>query len=399
MTDQPTNHKRNVWEQWEWVWHLSAYAFLTFNLIRVMGNSQPVEQPAVFLGLSALLAIWYTPFVATPIAEWGGHLGRRILYLFFGWALWGGLVSLNATSLMLIGMFVPLIFTRFPIRWALAIVTVQMVGIYSLYAFLYQVENRSSLLLIVLGLVIIANLIGYFISALVEQSLERQRLLDELIEARTNLLRAERESGVLAERQRLARDIHDTLAQKFTSLIMHLAAARLGDPAAVLPQLEVAEQIARDGLNESRHIIWDMRPELLEQGSLVKSIEQLAARWSAENGINVNTAVTGEPHSLPPETEAALLRISQEALHNIKKHAQAKNVKVTFSYMPDQLALDITDDGVGFESLKISRGFGMQTMRERAEELGGTLAVESEAGKGAAIAVSLPITEPTLENE
>ena len=399
MTDHPTNHKRNVWEQWEWVWHLSAYSFLILNIIRVLGGSEPVDQPAVFLVLSALLAIWYVPFIATPMAEWGGHLGRRILYVFFGWILWGGLLSINATSLMLIGMFIPLIFTRFPIRWALAIVTVQTVGIYALYAFLYRVENWPTLLLIVLGLAIIANLIGYFISALIDQSLERQRLLDELTEARMSLLKVEREAGVLAERQRLARDIHDTLAQKFTSLIMHLAAARLGDPADIPARIEEAERVARDGLNESRHIIWDMRPELLEQGSLVESIEEIAARWSAENGVKVNTAVTGNLQPLPATAETALLRIAQEALHNIKKHAQAKNVKVTFSYMPNQLALDIADDGVGFQPTSNGRGFGTQTMRERAEELGGTLVIESEAGKGTAIAVSLPIAEPILEEK
>ena len=146
--------------------------------------------------------------------------------------------------------------------------------------------------------------------------------------------------------------------------------------------------------DESRRIIWDMRPEQLEDASLVESIEGVAARWSAENRVRVETAVTGTPHPLDEPVETALLRITQEALQNIKKHAKAGDVNITLSYMPDLLALDIVDNGKGFDtSRRNGRGFGLKTMRERAEELGGTLTIESELGKGTAVAVSLPIVE------
>jgi len=137
-----------------------------------------------------------------------------------------------------------------------------------------------------------------------------------------------------------------------------------------------------------------MRPQRLEGASLVESIEGVAARWSAENRVRVETAVTGSPHPLDESIETALLRITQEALHNIKKHAQARDVNITLSYMPDLLALDIADNGQGFnKSRQNGRGFGLKTMRERTEELGGTLTIESELGKGTAVAVSLPIAE------
>jgi signal transduction histidine kinase len=267
--------------------------------------------------------------------------------------------------------------------------------LYLLYVLLYAAGDWYISLIIVLGFLIVASLMGVFVAALIKQSLERQRLLDEFTQARAGLLKAEREAGVAAERQRLAREIHDTLAQHFTSIIMHLSAARLGDPAALQTRLEQAEQTAREGLGEARRLIWDKQPEQLEQASLIESIEGLAARWSVENAVKVSMATTGTLQLLDSSIDIALLRISQEALHNIKKHARARNVNITLSYMPDLLALDIADDGQGFDTKRNGRGFGLTSMRQRAEELGGALTIESEPGKGAKIAVSIPLPDVT----
>jgi signal transduction histidine kinase len=173
---------------------------------------------------------------------------------------------------------------------------------------------------------------------------------------------------------------------------MHLAAARLSGPAAMPDRLEQAEQTAREGLAEARRMIWDIRPEQLERASLVESIEGAAARWSVENAVPVAVAVTGTPHPLDSSMDIALLRISQEALHNIQKHAHARNVNITLSYMPDTLALDVADDGQGFTPALGGRGLGLKTMSERAEELGGALTIESEPGKGTKIAVAIPLS-------
>ncbi|MCP4544461.1 MAG: sensor histidine kinase [Chloroflexi bacterium] len=393
MANHQTNHKRNVWEQWDWVWHISAYTFLGLNIAFDLGNTPPISPPLLFLGLSALLALWYIPFIATPIMRWRNAPRRGVLYFFFGWALWGGLLALNAQSLLLAAMFYPLIFTRFPVRWAIAVVFSQTMSLYLLYVLYHPTENWFVTLMITLGSLIAATLIGVFIAFLINQSADRQRLLDEFTQTRASLLKAERETGILAERQRLAREIHDTLAQQFTSIIMHLAAARLSDPTTIHARLQQAEQSAREGLDEARRMIWDMRPEQLEHASLVESIEGVAARWSVENAVNVAVAVTGTPHPLDSSTDVALLRISQEALHNVKKHACAHNVNITISYMPDILALDVADDGQGFDPALNGHGFGLKSMRERAEELGGELTIESEPGKGTKIAVLIPILE------
>jgi signal transduction histidine kinase len=286
-----------------------------------------------------------------------------------------------------------LVFSRFPILWATGITIFQTLGLYFLYIMLYPTEHWFLILMIILGLLTISTIIGAFISSIVKQSIDRQRLIDELTRSRANLMRVEREAGRLTERQRLARDIHDTIAQHFTSIIMHLSAAKHSHPEAVQSEVQQAEESAREGLDEIRRIVWDMQPEQIEKASLVEAVEELAARWSAENGVLVKMKVTGTPRSLTSSAETALLRISQEAMHNINKHAQAKNVNITFSFMEDIFVMDIADDGLGFESSKIKNGFGMKTMRDRAEELSGTLTIESERGAGTAIAVSVPITE------
>lgn len=225
--------KREVWEQWDWVWHVSGYAALGINFAIVFRGGSVDGKLPLFLLLLVLLALWNIPFVATPIMSWRDAPQRTLVYFLVGFGLWAGLFVLSLNALLLMALFYPLIFTRFPIRWAIGSLIFQNLLFLLLYLLLYSSENWFIVAMTVLGLMAIAILIGLYISALVAQSLERQRLLDELTQTRASLLKAEREAGVLAERQRLSRDIHDTLAQQFTSIIMHLSAARLGEATAV----------------------------------------------------------------------------------------------------------------------------------------------------------------------
>jgi signal transduction histidine kinase len=389
----PKSKNPEVWEQWDWVWHFSAYGLIILNIIFVYNSEPRITDFSLFLVLSALLGLWYVPFVNSSTLRIWDDPKRGALYLVPGWVLWAGLISLTPDSLLLIGIFLPLVFSRFPILWATGITIFQTLGLYFLYIMLYPSGQWFRILMLILGLLTIATIIAAFISSIIKQSTERQRLIDELTRSRADLMKVEREAGRLTERQRLARDIHDTLAQHFTSIIMHLAAAKHGSPEAVQSEVQQAEDAAREGLDGIRRIVLDMRPEQIEKASLIEAVEGLAARWSAENGVQVKMKVTGTPRSLPSSAETALLRISQEAMHNVTKHAQAKNVKITFSFMEDLFVMDIADDGLGFEPSKIRNGFGMKTMRDRAEELGGTLTVESEQGMGTAVAVSMPISE------
>ncbi len=225
--------------------------------------------------------------------------------------------------------------------------------------------------------------------------LENLRLIEE---AR----RAGRRGGILLERQRLAREIHDTLAQGFTGIVTSLTAAELTTDASAMDAasaryLEDAKRIARDSLAEARRLVWALRPESLDRYSLSEALSNLVREWSEQSGIEAREITNGTPRELLPEAEVALVRAAQESLTNIHKHAGASRVDVTLTYMDDRVVIDVVDDGVGFDPAEIrptvgpqdERGFGLTAMRERVEQLGGRLAVETAPGEGTAIAVEL----------
>jgi signal transduction histidine kinase len=210
------------------------------------------------------------------------------------------------------------------------------------------------------------------------------------------LVQQAQQAAVLDERQRLAREIHDTLAQGFTSIVMHLEAAEgaLPDGAATLREhLVQAREMAREGLVQARRLVWAMRPEILERTSLPQAIERVVEQWAEASEVEAGASITGEACPLPPAVEVALLRAVQEALANVRKHAQASRVCVTLSFMGDLVVLDVQDDGAGFDpELPGTAGaFGLAAMRERVEQLDGTLIVESMPGGGTTLVVEIPI--------
>jgi signal transduction histidine kinase len=225
------------------------------------------------------------------------------------------------------------------------------------------------------------------ISAQVALALENLRLVDQA-----------RQAGVLRERQRLSHEIHDTLAQGFTSIVMNLEAAEGTLPHNLKPTqhyLDQARRTARESLAEARRLVWALRPESLERSSLPEALARLAERYSGEGETAVRFSAPDTPCSLHPETEVTLLRAAQESLTNVRKYAQASQVVMTLSYIEDLVALDVRDDGIGFDTTQmntgdLSGGFGIQGMRERVEQLGGTLVVESTPGKGVALMIELP---------
>jgi len=212
------------------------------------------------------------------------------------------------------------------------------------------------------------------------------------------LVERARRAGVLEERQRLAHEIHDTLAQGFTSIVTNLEAAGGAlqrDRAALRRHLEQALAVARESLSEARRLVWALRPEPLEEAPLPEALRRLAARWSSSSGIPARVLVTGEPRALPADPEVTLLRVAQEALANVRKHARAGRVAITLSYIGDRVALDVRDDGVGFDPAAPSpgddgSGFGLRSMRERVGRAGGTLSVESAPGEGTVLSAEVP---------
>jgi signal transduction histidine kinase len=211
------------------------------------------------------------------------------------------------------------------------------------------------------------------------------------------LLASAREAGVHDERERLAREIHDTLAQGLIGIITQLQAAEQpGAAAGRRRHLDTAARLARDSLSEARRSVRALRPEALEAAALPDALSDVVTRWSTDSGVPAELATTGTPRPIHPELEVSLLRTAQEALANVVKHAAANRVRLTLSYMEDVVTLDIRDDGRGFTPADPPAGtgdgggFGLTAMRQRLHRVAGTLAIESEPGTGTAVSASVP---------
>ncbi|NEV90961.1 sensor histidine kinase [Streptomyces tendae] len=250
--------------------------------------------------------------------------------------------------------------------------------------------------------VAVAVVWGY--QALYRESEQRRRLIEELTDTRADLARAQHTAGVLAERERLAREIHDTLAQGLSSIQLLLRAAERalpGRPDAAAGHVVAARQAAVDNLAEARRFVAALTPPTLEGTTLAGALERLCATTSARHRITARFHLTGAPAPLPTAHEVALLRIAQSALANTVRHADAGRAEITLSHLGDQVALDVVDDGVGFDPEGLppadpeAGGFGLAAVRARLDALGGTLTVESAPGHGTALAARLPLTPPT----
>lgn len=226
--------------------------------------------------------------------------------------------------------------------------------------------------------------------------LELESTLEENAGLHAQLVAQAREAGVNDERQRMAREIHDTIAQGLTGIITQLEAAGQvrSDPDQLQRRLDNAVRLARESLAEARRSVRAVVPVPLEDRSLPDAITHVTERWSSLTHVPAEVVTTGTAHALHPEVEVTVLRVTQEALANIAKHATATRVGVTLSYMGELVTVDVRDDGVGFEPTAASNGhgsgFGLTAMRQRVEGLSGTLEIESESGRGTAISASLP---------
>lgn len=245
--------------------------------------------------------------------------------------------------------------------------------------------------------------IFYAFTRLHEINTERTALIRELMETREQLAETERAAGVAGERQRIAHEIHDTLAQGLSSIQMLLHAANRdldGDINVVKARKRIglARQTAADNLQEARAMIAALQPAALSQTSLVGALDRMAQGFAAAADLNIEVEADGEVTQLPMKLEAVLLRIAQGAVGNVAKHAQATRARITVSYSDDAVRVDIVDNGVGFdvkavESRPAGLGhIGLAAMKRRAEEVSGEVVIESSPGNGTAVSVSVPLT-------
>lgn len=428
----PSESRDDTWERRvEAAYGVVPYVLLAAStILAVLETGQSPADVFWTLGVAVLVAAWML-WMITLHPGWTERRGLMLVYyvgLLAGIALlisrspWFGIFASS-------GYIYAFICTAcLPHRWAFAGVaatavltaTAQRGGIPQGLPQPTLSDVLRYLLLIALNAVL-ASVFTYLAAFTGEQSQRRKHIIAELAEANqkladaleenaglhAQLLTQAREAGVLDERQRMAREIHDTLAQGFTGIIAQLEAAKRINQRSEQWRLHVdqAQTLARESLTEARRSVQALRPAPLEQAQLPDAIADMARRWSRTANVALSVESTGEPRPLPAEVEVSLFRVAQEALTNVAKHARASRVGLTLSYLEDVVLLDIRDDGAGFDTAAVSAnghahdghdghdgtGFGLSAMRQRLRQVDGTLEIESAPGEGTAINASVPV--------
>lgn len=244
---------------------------------------------------------------------------------------------------------------------------------------------------------------------------EAQRLAaDELRRTRAELARTQHNAGVAAERERLAREIHDTLAQGLSSIVLVARAAEKslagGDLATAAERFALVQQTASENLSEARSFVRGLTAPRLQESSLPETLKRLCAETetlAAARGdaLRCRFELVGDPAELPPQYSVTLLRAAQASLANVRLHAHARTAVVTLAFLGDEVTLDVYDDGTGFNpeasgsgvaGRADGSGFGLRSLAARVAELNGSLEVESAPGEGTVVAVRLPLTGGAL---
>lgn len=270
-----------------------------------------------------------------------------------------------------------------------------------------------------------AVITGLAYVALYREAENQRRAADELRRTRQELAASQHEAGVLAERERLAREIHDTLAQGLSSIVLLARAAEQslahGDPATAASRVALMQQTAADNLAEARSFVRGLSSPQLHDTTLVEALRRLCeetGRSAAAGGaaLRCRLEVDGEPAELPQPHQVALLRAAQASLANVRDHASAGNAVVTLTFLGTEVTMDIYDDGVGFDPDLAAgagaagtgsagagtaraghdggadgSGFGLRSLRERVEALSGSLELETAPGEGTVVAIRLPL--------
>lgn len=222
----------------------------------------------------------------------------------------------------------------------------------------------------------------------------RKEAEEEQARAHEQILNQERKNAVLQERSRMAQEIHDTLAQNFTAINIQLEALKDVLPAEApeaATHLTKAQSLAQHGLAEARRSVWALRPEVLEHNTFVAAITRLAEETDAGTPLAAKCVLEGAPQPLPAYMEDHLVRITQEAITNVLRHARASELRILLRFEMEAVCLQVQDDGVGLDSRFNGRGFGLTSMRERAESMGGTWSITTETKNGTKVEVRVPL--------
>ncbi len=359
--------------------HAGFYLLLITSAVRYLLSHGLDGEWVVLLALSVLLVVLYAAgsiFLST---------GRTAVGWLFAVLLLWGIVAYIAPSFLWCAF--PLFFVcRHVLKgWAARLSLIVVVAVMMIA--LARLTGGLDITLIV-GPVAVAVLMLAVYNRVEQESLARKKLLDELTEAQAELSTSKQREGALAERERLAREIHDTVTQDLTQSVLLLEAAdQLWDvaPSSSRSHLGKATASVRGSLMEARSLVHNLTSPQLSNRTLAEALRSATAEVP---GLQVT--VTGEEYDLRPEINHALLRIAQSAAANVRLHSGADTAVLTLTYVPDGISLDLFDNGRGFDPAAEHHGYGLRAMRQRAEQLNGTFSVESSPGDGTVITAWLP---------
>jgi signal transduction histidine kinase len=372
----------HAWETGTLVW--DAFYLLVFAAVLVIVLVGTPGSRAVAGAAMAALILWYL-FVGRPLWA-GGRTGRAraTTYVIGLFLLFGVAQSQNPDVWFLAFAISPQFFSFLGTRLAVGLGIGLNFFAAALLVYRYPTAGTAA---VAFGIAAAGGGFSLFysgwVSRIIAQSAERAGIIEQLEATRAELAAAQHEAGRMAERQRLSADIHDTLAQGFTSILMLIQAAQADlDADGAHPNagrhLDLAARTARENLAEARALVGELAPAQLDGGTLPDALRRL----SQAPGVDATFDLSGTPRPLPMATEVVLLRVCQEALANVRKHACAQSATVRLGYDPHAVRLEVSDDGAGFDPARVNGGFGLRGMRIRVAEAGGTLTVCSSPGAG-----------------
>ncbi|NYH79835.1 signal transduction histidine kinase [Actinopolyspora biskrensis] len=378
--------------------HAGFYLLLGIAATRLFETRDAGTLTAVALCGAVVLAVLYAAGALPPHRTYPRWVA--LLWLAGVTVLWALLL---AASPDFSWVAFPLFFLHLHLlRWTHAVVAVAVVTGLVISTQLFHADGFSVAMVLgpTLGAVF-AVVVAWGYAAIHAESQQRRDLIADLRETRAQLATSQHEAGVAAERERLAREIHDTIAQGLSSVVLLLRAAESALPEEETARSRIAEarRTASENLEEARGFVRELRPPALHEAGLAEALSRLCERTERESGLRCDLRLDGTPVPLPAEYEVALLRAAQASLSNVVRHARADTAMVTLGYLATRVTMDVYDDGVGFDpdTLGKSRvdgtGFGMPALRERITLLGGELDVESSEGDGTVVAVRLPLGE------
>lgn len=405
MSTNPDRAHRLLPENSVWIhgmkwWHIGFYTAIVVVVLVVLNGEPNPATKSVTLSVLAVLATAY-PFLTRQryVGTW-----RPVAYVVLLILVVGFLAFLPGSGAVLL-------FVAFPQIWMFSstarsglVSTAAIciaVAIGQLSRFSGATEDLVGIGLQAVLSFLASTMLGLWIYKIIDQSEDRAQLLAELDAARAELQLADQRQGAMAERERMSREIHDTLAQGFTSVVM-LSEAALAQLRTTRPdnagqqdlttRLETINATARDNLQEARALIASTGPSQLQGGDLLGALERLAAA-ATQGGSDTSCTLPRRLPSLTSNQQIALLRSAQEGLTNIRKHAAASRVHLTLDHTGTELLLTVTDDGVGFEPGLNTSGYGLQSISARLGEIGGALTIRSGIGAGTTLEMVVPVTE------